>query len=49
MVMFTRRYWNQELQKKVKGRSPRLSLVIVKCFWWRFVLQGVLTLVEVSD
>ncbi len=28
--------------------EPRLWLVILKCFWWRILLQGFLSFLEVS-
>ena len=34
------RHWNGELKRKIRGKKPRLYVVILKCFWWRILVLG---------
>ena len=40
------RYWSNEKAKYPEG--ARLWLVLLKCFWWRIILNQILTLILVS-
>ena len=42
------RYWEQELEKKRRGGKARLWVAIVKCVWWRMILQVILQGTAVS-
>lgn len=42
------RYWSYELDRKRRGQSARLWMVIAKCIWWRTLLQSFLTLIELG-
>ena len=46
LILF--RYWSIELERRRNGHSARLYLVWLKCFWWRYLLQGLLTFCEVK-
>ena len=41
------RYWEQEVRKKQQGGKARLSLALLKCIWWRFLLIALLYVLEV--
>lgn len=45
--MYFNRFWTIELERKRHGGKPRLMVALMKCFWWRLVLQGLSILVEV--
>ena len=47
VICFWFRYWRHELERKSRGLKPRLWMTIVKCYWWRVILQGMLSLLEV--
>uniref|UniRef100_A0AAQ5ZVN4 Cystic fibrosis transmembrane conductance regulator n=1 Tax=Amphiprion ocellaris TaxID=80972 RepID=A0AAQ5ZVN4_AMPOC len=41
------RYWDREFQKATKEmRTPRLSKVIIQCYWKSYAVLGLFTLVE---
>ena len=40
-------HWRTELQRKKEGKRPRLLVTILKCFWWRILLHGVIFFTEV--
>ncbi|KAM4560261.1 ATP-binding cassette sub-family C member 4-like [Odontesthes bonariensis] len=41
------RYWDQEVQKATKElRKPRLSRVIIQCYWKPYAVLGLFTLIE---
>ncbi|XP_008276233.1 ATP-binding cassette sub-family C member 4 [Stegastes partitus] len=41
------RYWDHEVQKATKEmRKPRLSRVIIRCYWKRYAVLGFFTLIE---
>ena len=42
------RYWNYELERKKRGKSPRLLYAVIRCFWLRLCLHGLLLFSEVS-
>lgn len=43
------RYWDLEVQKATKDmRTPRLTKVIIRCYWKSYAVLGFFTLVEVS-
>ena len=42
------RYWSVELERKKKGRVPRLWFAWFKCFWMRIIFQGFVLLSVVS-
>jgi ATP-binding cassette subfamily C (CFTR/MRP) protein 4 len=42
------KYWSTELLRTTTGNSPRLLLVWFKCFWYRFLLQGLLHFIQVT-
>ena len=41
-------HWRTELKRKKEGKRPRLLVTILKCFWQRILLHGVLFFTEVS-
>ena len=41
-------YWSQELSRKSANKKPRLWMVFAKSFKWPFLLQSILSLLEVS-
>ncbi len=41
------RYWKKELSRKLQGKSPRLLVAILKCFWAKLIIQGLLLFSEV--
>ena len=41
-------HWRTELKRKKEGKKLRLLVTILKCFWQRILLQGVLHFTEVS-
>ena len=47
VILYVRRHWSRELQKKQNGGKARLSLALFKCLWWRVVLTGTLQITEV--
>ena len=47
MATFLFRFWAIELERKRQGGKPRLMVALMKCFWWRLVLQGLSILIEV--
>jgi ATP-binding cassette subfamily C (CFTR/MRP) protein 4 len=48
LAIYTCRYWSIELNRVENGQSARLLLVWFKCFWWRYILQGLLSFAEVA-
>ena len=42
------RYWAVEVERKERGGKARLWLVILKCIWFRIIIQGLLLGSEVS-
>jgi len=48
IASFCRRYWDHEVQKATKElRKPRLSRVIIQCYWKPYAVLGLFTLIEV--
>ena len=43
----TCRYWAHELDRKRRGLKPRLWMPMIKAFWWKVMLTGVIQFVEV--
>ena len=42
------RYWAVEMIREKRGSTAQLWLVILKCFWFRLTVQGILTAFQVS-
>ena len=47
VLMCYYRYWSYELERRKQSQSPRLLIVILKCFWWRLILHGFLQTLQV--
>ena len=43
------RYWDQELKRSSHDHSLHIWLTVIKCVWWRMMVQGATNLLEVCE
>ena len=41
------RYWQKEIARRKEGKNPRLLIAVMKCYWHKLLLQGLLLFTEV--
>ena len=41
------RHWKAELERKKRGKKARLLVAVLKCFWFKMLIQGIGMFVEV--
>ncbi len=41
------RHWLNEVERRKKGKKPRLLIAVMKCFWRKLFIQGLMLFLEV--